>query len=681
MKTNQQSVQELFIKKQEILDNTKQVLKSEFFGIDHIIDQVITNISSWFFMPELQEKPIVINLWGLTGVGKTSLINRLVELIDFENTYYRFDLGKKSGELSFQSSISELCVNKETLPVIITLDEIQHSRTINETGEEIKKDENRLIWELIDSGKIQHIKWVAGLWRFEDTINTLTHLLKSEIKIKNGIVTHGQELYCKEMHIEYDKEITYYFYPENQYHLILEFSKNSLGLNLLKDVKKYILSLSPNDLLVFLTKLLNQTKRPTVKSFKQSIIFILGNIDEAYTMSNNYSADIDADEFHKLSLDITIPEIKSALKKRFRNEQIARLGNVHLIYPALSKASFKMIIKNELTKYASELNKKFNIQFDFKTSIYTTLYNEGVYPTQGVRPVFTTIEQIIKSNMTLFLTELFIKNIKSDKLSFSISENKLTCDYYLNDTKILSKDTKIVTALNDVRQSSKDDNQAITAVHESGHAILVMALLKTVPNQVYSVTSDAHNNGFMYYKIDWNYISKKEIINRVAVMLGGLVAEEIIFGKENATSGSSSDIEKATIFLSEMYKEHGLGDIPMTYGATRNTNRYVNHNIDTVEELIKTTLIKAKQLAKITLTNEKTLLLHLSDYLSDNNMISKAELQVFSAKYLNSKVNFIKNGNLLFYRKKLKEQLENNSNFETINVIPQLGYSLNSDKK
>jgi cell division protease FtsH len=79
--------------KQQELDHVKRTLKSEFVGIDSVIDKVFEWIGPWYMFPEMQEKPLVINLWGITGVGKSSLVNRLVELLDFHNRHYRFDMG------------------------------------------------------------------------------------------------------------------------------------------------------------------------------------------------------------------------------------------------------------------------------------------------------------------------------------------------------------------------------------------------------------------------------------------------------------------------------------------------------------------------------------------------------------------------------------------------------------
>ncbi len=659
MDVNNSTLKNVFLQKQILLENARKVLKQEFIGIDRIIDEVIDNVSSWFFLPDLQEKPVVVNLWGLTGVGKTSLVNRLAELIDFEDSFYRFDLGEKEVSFSFRDSLDELCQNNDISPVIIALDEMQHSRTV--TGafrQEIENDKNRMIWEMIDSGRIQYVEWSRGLWSFEELIYKLIHLLEAGVTVQNGLIVSNLELYCKEMNITFEEGEKALFVSDDEYETIIEFAGEQLGLHLKKDVEKLLLSYSANDTILFLTKVLKIGKRPSVKSFTKALIFVLGNLDEAYTMSDNFSADIDADEFNKMSLKITVPKIKNALQNRFRYEQIARLGNIHIIYPALGRASYEKIIENELKKYAERLAETFNLGVVFDSSVHEIIYNEGVYPTQGVRPVFTSIHQVLKSKISVFYAEIFLKTLNVDKLCFSIENKKLNCKYQKNGQNVYYLETPIITTLENARQNRSDDMQAIIAVHESGHAVLSIALLSVIPNVIYSITSDQEKPGQMHSNFTRKYISRKELVPRVAMMLGGFVAEELIFGRENLTSGAAGDIERATEFLSDMYKENGMGQTPIKYNipVSEEINSY--HNFSIVEEEIKLAIDEAKLLAENTLKRERKLLLSLADYLSDNRMLRKNEIKRFVEQTASSHLVFIDEGNQLFYRKHLKKQFE-----------------------
>jgi len=682
MRTKTAKLKHAFLQKQKILENARVTLKTEFIGIDRIIDEVIDNVSSWFFLSDIQEKPVVINLWGLTGVGKTSMVNRLVELIDFEDAYYRFDLGEKKGSFSFRDTLDDLCENHDTSPVIIALDEFQHSRTVSGPNrKEIETDHNRMIWELIDSGKIRYIDWKCGLWSFEELIFKLIHLINAGVKVIKGIVVEGKVLYCKEMNETIGKKKKLLFVPENEYERIIDLAGEKLGLYLQQDVKKILLSYSAHDTILFLNKVFKIGKRPSVKNFTKALVFVLGNLDEAFTMSSNFSADMDADEFNKWSLKITVPQIKEALQYRFRDEQIARLGNIHIIYPALNRKAYTQIIQIELRKVASSLTNMFGFSVEFDDSVFEIIYKEGVYPTQGVRPIFTSIHQVLKSKLSMFLSEIFLRNLNTDKLFFSINGKVLTCLYYHQKMPEHKKQVEIVTTLEDVRKNKMDDVQAITAVHESGHTVLSAILLRTIPEVVFSVTSDSGSHGFVYSDFAWDYVSRKELIPRVAMMLGGYVAEEMIFGKENLTSGAESDIKKATEFLSRMFKSSGMGSLPIAYSIPIQENNDAYHKFEYVESEIRKAIEEGKQLAEITLEKERNMLLVLSDFLSDNRMLRKKDIHKIVNDTISEKVDFINNGEHLFYRKHLKQEIKRNENLRPI--IPKLNnvLLLNKDNK
>ena len=68
------------VSKMQLLNDVKEQLKSDYAGIDRVIDEFMTAVCPWFIFPELQDRPVVVNLWGLTGTGKSSLVKR--ELIE-----------------------------------------------------------------------------------------------------------------------------------------------------------------------------------------------------------------------------------------------------------------------------------------------------------------------------------------------------------------------------------------------------------------------------------------------------------------------------------------------------------------------------------------------------------------------------------------------------------------------
>ncbi len=681
METKLKSLKKEFMYKSEILENARVILKKEFVGLDLIIDEVIEVVSTWYTLNFIQDKPLIVNLWGLTGTGKTALVNRLTELLHIENSYYRFDLGEKTGYNSFHNKISDLCDNKDDSPIIIALDEFQHARTVKGPfREELENDVNRKVWDLIDSGKVNYFDWKSGLWSFDNNIKRMKYLLKIGIEVEKGMVIQNEELYCAEMNLTFDKEKPTEFVPESYYDDIKELAGDELKLQLDSEVKALLKTLNGAQTIKFLEKVIKVGQRPTVKHFTKSLIFILGNIDEAYTMSGNFSADIDADEFHKQSLKIKIPRIKAVLRQRFRDEQIARLGNIHLIYPALNRMAYTRIIEMEIEKTLSTLKESLNISCTFDESLVSTIYKEGVYPVQGVRPVFTTIQHLLKSKLSYFVLFLVKSNKKINQIHFSVVNDELSCAYKLNETVIFTESSKLTLNLKKLRKNRQDELQTIVAVHESGHAVLYGTLMNKIPENVYSVSSDDDASGFVYANLNKDYFSKKELIPFAACMLGGIAAEELIFGEENITSGSKSDIEKVTDLVFKALKSEGFGKDIISFGMCFDQQINAVHSLEEIENEAIKIVQEAKKLAFETLTKEKELLLVLSNFLSKNSSIEKNQLAVMFEMYAETKINTKESK---FYRDKLNLEMEkligNQSEIENLtNLLP---FQLNKDTK
>tara|TARA_R110002020_G_scaffold475701_1_gene711817 strand:- start:1363 stop:1848 length:486 start_codon:yes stop_codon:yes gene_type:complete len=116
------------------LVDLKSNLKSTLFGLDSVIDQVVDSIASWYFFPECQTRPLVINFWGMTGVGKSDLVRQLVDSLDLQNHFFQFDMGELGHDSTgnIRSILSESFLIQGSQPRVILLDEFQLCRSINE---------------------------------------------------------------------------------------------------------------------------------------------------------------------------------------------------------------------------------------------------------------------------------------------------------------------------------------------------------------------------------------------------------------------------------------------------------------------------------------------------------------------------------------------------------------------
>ena len=106
-----------------------------------------------------------------------------------------------------------------------------------------------------------------------------------------------------------------------------------------------------------------------------------------------------------------------------------------------------------------------------------------------------------------------------------------------------------------------DKEKKITAYHETGHAILFHVLPEVGP--VHTVSIIPTGLGAAGYTMplpenDDMFLTKRKMLEDIMVSLGGRIAEEIIFGESDITTGASSDIRKATQEARSMVTKYGM---------------------------------------------------------------------------------------------------------------------------
>lgn len=111
------------------------------------------------------------------------------------------------------------------------------------------------------------------------------------------------------------------------------------------------------------------------------------------------------------------------------------------------------------------------------------------------------------------------------------------------------------------RKSSyiNDNVKKLTAYHEGGHALVALYTEGAMPLHKVTCVPRGHALGVTSQlpEDDRHSVSLKEYLAEIDVCFGGRVAEELIFGPENVTSGASSDLRHATSTASRMVKNFG----------------------------------------------------------------------------------------------------------------------------
>ncbi|WP_404416620.1 ATP-dependent zinc metalloprotease FtsH [Brevundimonas vesicularis] len=107
-----------------------------------------------------------------------------------------------------------------------------------------------------------------------------------------------------------------------------------------------------------------------------------------------------------------------------------------------------------------------------------------------------------------------------------------------------------------------EEEKRLTAYHEAGHAIVAMNVKAADPVHKATIVPRGRALGMVMQLPEGDRYSMKyqQMIDRIAIMAGGRVAEELIFGPENITSGASSDIEQATKLARAMVTRWGFSD-------------------------------------------------------------------------------------------------------------------------
>ncbi|HZB97727.1 MAG TPA: ATP-dependent zinc metalloprotease FtsH, partial [Candidatus Sulfotelmatobacter sp.] len=127
-----------------------------------------------------------------------------------------------------------------------------------------------------------------------------------------------------------------------------------------------------------------------------------------------------------------------------------------------------------------------------------------------------------------------------------------------------------------------EKEKATIAYHEMGHALVMKTLEHTDPVHKITIVSRGMALGWtMSLPTEDRYlVSKAELVDQLAGMLGGRCAEELILGEDNITTGASDDIRKATNLARKMVTEWGMSDKlgPLAFGE-RNEMVFLGRDI------------------------------------------------------------------------------------------------------
>ena len=196
---------------------------------------------------------------------------------------------------------------------------------------------------------------------------------------------------------------------------------------------------------------------------------------------------------------------------------------------------------------------------------------------------------------------------------------------------------KVVAGPEKKSQTVIEKERQIVAYHEAGHAIVSHYTDELYPVNMITIVPRGRAGGFTEYlpKEDFNYTTKSMMENMLKSLLGGRIAEEIIF--KDISTGASNDIERATELAKNMVTVYGMSEklgpvcydnegenvfIGRDYGRTKVYSEEVQYAID---QEIKDFILKAKEEATQILLEHKDKLEKLAQTLLEKETINRKE--------------------------------------------------------
>ncbi len=159
-----------------------------------------------------------------------------------------------------------------------------------------------------------------------------------------------------------------------------------------------------------------------------------------------------------------------------------------------------------------------------------------------------------------------------------------------------------------------EDERKVTAFHESGHAIVSHALPHTDPVHKVSIVSRGMALGVTWYlpEIERKLQSESRFHDELASLLGGHVAEELVFGE--VTTGSSNDLERASKMARAMVTKYGMSDKlgPVIYGSAHGNvfiGKDLMHDRDYSEEMASKIDGEVRKIIETAYSSAKSILL------------------------------------------------------------------------
>ena len=189
-----------------------------------------------------------------------------------------------------------------------------------------------------------------------------------------------------------------------------------------------------------------------------------------------------------------------------------------------------------------------------------------------------------------------------------------------------------------------EKRKTLVAYHEAGHALVGALMPDYDPVQKISIIPRGRAGGLTWFtpsedRMDTGLYSRAYLENQMAVALGGRIAEELIFGEEEVTTGASNDLQQVARVARQMITRFGMSDRlgPVALGRQQG-NMFLGRDIMTerdfseetaaaIDEEVRKLVDVAYTRAKEVLVRNRHILDQIAQMLVDKETVDAEELQ------------------------------------------------------
>jgi hypothetical protein len=591
-----QALHDRLVHKNLKLQEIAAQLKTELFGIDPVIDRAIESVRAWYILPELVTRPVIVCLWGLTGTGKTQLVRLLAQLLGFYDRFIEVQMDGFSNGASARGpqTLSALLAKsgiREGEPGILALDEFQRFRTLDNKRAEVRVERYHDVWTLLSDG------------RMPPALSLLSDL----------------EASMAEAAYEAERAEA----PAGKYRFRLShWEAIELQRTLKLDAPLLEIMAWAPEQIEHKMRSFRESGQPLWETdYSRLLIFVCGNLDEMYDeiATSVDDCDSDADTLHGMTSKLSVIDVKQALNSRFKPEQVARLGNEHIIYPSLSRRAYEQLIEQGCARYVHEALVGSGLHFSIDAGVHAQIYANSVFPAQGTRPLFSSLHAILGSGLARAALWALERGANpGDTVGLTADDRNLIA-HWRGQSQAVSAPFEI----NGLRQRNNPDFRALLAVHEAGHGLVHALLFGRAPQEI-KINVASFEGGYNAYTARKVW-SRKNLLDSICTSLAGRAAEFLVFGPELASSGAESDLRKATESAARMLRHLGHGDRIGRTDVSVNSEENLLTDVDTSNLAIEALLHGQHERAAELLTAHRAVLLALVDELLAYGQVTPAK--------------------------------------------------------